>query len=54
MPTAFAILRYTAIYILVFVAFYLATYVMLRVRPIDLNPSIQITCPSSDPAVRPA
>ncbi|MEV6072065.1 hypothetical protein AB0L82_36465 [Nocardia sp. NPDC052001] len=54
MPTARAILRYTAIYLGIFVAFYLAGYAMLHILPVDLNPSIQITCPSGDPVLHQA
>ncbi|MEV6099430.1 hypothetical protein [Nocardia sp. NPDC051981] len=54
MPTALAILRYTAIYLSVFVICYLTGYLMFHILPVDLNPPIQITCPSGDPVVRQA
>ncbi|MEU1204633.1 hypothetical protein [Nocardia sp. NPDC005825] len=46
------IVRYTLIYILVFVAFYLTAYLLNHALPIPLTPSIDVTCPTSSPVDR--
>lgn len=49
---ASTVLRYTLTYIVVFVAFCLAAYLLHHVLPIDLTPSIDVTCPARTPVDR--
>ncbi|WP_405135571.1 hypothetical protein [Nocardia sp. NBC_01388] len=46
------IAKYTVTYLLVFTAFYCVAYLLIHVLPVDLNPPIQLTCPTSSPVPR--
>ncbi|WP_327141306.1 hypothetical protein [Nocardia sp. NBC_01327] len=52
MPSVPTIAKYTVTYILVFAAFYCVAYLLIHVLPVDLNPSIRLTCPTSSPVAR--
>lgn len=44
------ILKFAAVYLLVFLAFYLTAALMQHLLPVHLDPQVQISCPTDSPA----